>query len=296
MKETYSTSRRVFVVCNYLFLLFAAFICIYPILHLLAVSLSEGWYVEAGKVGIWPVGLTLEPYRFVMEKPEFARSFFISVERVVLGVSINMLLTLLAAYPLSKSKRSFKSRVFYVWFFIITMLFSGGLIPAYMVVSKTGLINSIWALILPGAIPVYHVIILHNFFKELPIEIEESAFMDGAGYWRSLWNVYIPLSKPALATLVLFCVVIHWNAWFDGILYMNSPLKYPLQSYLQTVVIQVDLSNSGQIGSQLSELSAISQRNTRAAKIFVAMIPVLLAYPYLQRYFTHGMVLGSVKG
>jgi len=140
------------------------------------------------------------------------------------------------------------------------------------------------------------VILLFNFFRQLPDEIEESAFMDGASYWRSLWSIYLPLSKPVLATVTLFVLVGHWNSWFDGIIYINHPDKYPLQSYLQTVIVRSDIKISANMEENLALLTLISQRNSRAAQIFLAMIPILMVYPFLQKYFTTGIVLGSVKG
>lgn len=295
MKYNKSLSYKLFQVFNTLFLISVTFMCLFPMLHILAMSLSDGAAVEAGKVLFWPVNFTTKAYEFVVSRPEYLKSFLVSLERVAIGVPVNMALTILAAYPLSRNTKDFKSRNFYAWFFIATMLFNGGLIPTYITVYKTGLIDSIWALVLPSALPVYNLILLYNFFKELPVEIEESAFMDGAGHWRTLWSIYIPLSKPSLATLVLFCIVAHWNSWFDGILYMNRPVNYPLQSYLQTVVIQLDLKAMSSM-EEITKLSAITQRNTRAAKIFVAIVPILGVYPFLQKYFTKGIVLGSVKG
>ena len=205
-----------------------------------------------------------------------------------------MLLTVITAYPLSKSKRVFRFRETYVWYYLITILFGGGLIPLYIVVRNTGLIDSIWALIIPSAVPVFNIILLQNFFKELPKEIEESAFMDGAGHWTSLGRIYLPLSKPALATLVLFVAVGHWNSWFDGLIFMNKPEHYPLQSYLQTVVVQRDLRVAA--ARDIRDMLEVTERNSKAAQIFIAMLPILMVYPFLQKHFTKGIVLGSVKG
>jgi putative aldouronate transport system permease protein len=233
-------------------------------------------------------------YRYALSKSEFIVAMGVSVKRLLLGVSVNMLLTILVAYPLSKNKSGFKARSFYTWFFLITILFNGGLIPTYMAINTYGLIDSIWALVLPMAVPVFHVVILMNFFRELPKELEEAAFLDGAGHWDILWRVYVPLSKPALATLILFCAVFHWNSWFDGILYMNRPAHYPLQSYLQTVIINRDLTSLA--SGSLQDLALISERTTKASQVFIGAIPILLVYPFLQPYFVKGMVLGSVKG
>ena len=202
-----------------------------------------------------------------------------------------MLTTILAGYPLSKPKRIFPKRDIFMWFFVFTMLFSGGMIPGYLVVRGTGLLNTIWALVLPSAVPVYHVILLQNYFKSLPDALYDSARIDGAGEWRILYKIFLPLSKPVLATLVVFCSVNHWNSWFDGILYMNRAEKYPLQSYLQTIVVNIDMSNI----EDVSQLANITVKNNKAAQIFIAMLPILVVYPFLQRYFTTGIVMGSVK-
>ncbi len=287
-------SRRVFVVVNYILLAFLALLCLFPLLHILALSFSSSAAADTGRVVLWPVEFTTAAYEYAFGNPQFLRSFATSIERVVLGVTVNMTLTILVAYALSKESNVLRGRTVYVWFFVITMLFGGGLIPTFMVVQSTGLLDSIWALVLPKALPVFNVILLLNFFRGLPKELEEAAFVDGAGHWRVLWNVYLPLSKPALATITLFTIVAHWNSWFDGIIYMNSPENYPLQSYLQTLVVQDSLSVRSP--EELEILREISNRTYKAAQIFLAALPVLAVYPFLQRYFVKGIVLGSVKG
>ena len=232
-----STGRRIFIYFNYCFIVLLTIICVIPIINVLAMSLSSSQYVSAGEVNLIPKGFTFAAYKYCIANKEFWRALLISMERVIIGVPVNLIMIVLAAYPLSKPDNVFKSRKIYVWIFMITMLFSGGLIPSFLVVQKTGLMDSIWALILPGAVPVFNVILLLNFFRGLPKEIEESACIDGAGHYRILWKLYIPLSKPALATITLFCIVGHWNSWFDGLIYMNHTSNYPLQSYLQAVVI-----------------------------------------------------------
>jgi putative aldouronate transport system permease protein len=221
-------------------------------------------------------------------------SLLVSAQRLVLGVSINMLLTILAAYPLSKDNKTFKFRSAYTWFFLITILFSGGLVPGYMTIKSYKMLNTIWALILPTAVPVFNIILLMNFFRQLPKEIEESALLDGAGQWYILWKFFVPLSKPAIATLFLFCAVNHWNSWFDGLLFMGSPSRYPLQSYLQTVIISRDLTMLSATAAR--DLLEISDRTAKSAQVFIGSIPILMVYPFLQRHFAKGLVLGSVKG
>ncbi|TFE29474.1 carbohydrate ABC transporter permease [Cohnella luojiensis] len=289
-----SMGRRAFVVMNYLFLAAIAAACLFPLVNVLAISFSASSAVGAGEVKLWPIGFNLKSYEFVLGKPEFANAFLISLERVAVGVPVNMLLTILVAYPLSRERKDFRFRNAYAWYFVVTILFSGGLIPWYMTIKSTGIIDSFWALILPGAVPVFNVILLLNFFKTIPEEIEEAALMDGAGRWQALWKIAVPLSAPAIATLTLFCIVTHWNSWFEGLILMNSPDNYPLQSYLQTVIVNRDMSLIS--AAELARWSEISDRTSKAAQVFVAMVPVLLVYPFLQKYFAEGIVMGSVKG
>lgn len=296
MKYNVTLGRKTFSIVNYVFLIISAIICLLPFINLLATSFSSSNAVAAGDVKFLPVDFTLKSYEFIMKSKLFLRAMFVSIERVVLGVSVNMLLTILTAYALSKEKKAFKWRGVYSWYFIITILFSGGLIPWYVVISKTGLINSIWALILPGALPVFNMIVLLNFFRGLPKELEEAAFIDGASHWTVLWKVYLPISKPALATVALFAIVNHWNSWFDGLILMNRPENYPLQSYLQTVIINPDQFMKLVGNDYGSLLSFVNSRTSRAAQLFLGTIPILAVYPFLQKYFTTGLVLGSVKG
>lgn len=288
-------SRHLFMALTYTTLVVLAALCLFPLLHVLAISFSSANAAAAGEVVLWPVDFTTKAYEFALDRPEFAKAFVVSIKRVVLGTIVNMVLTVLVAYPLSKETSDFRWRTFYVWFFVLTMLFSGGLIPLYMVVRETHLLNSIWSLILPNAVPVFNVVLLLNFFRGLPRELEEAALMDGASHWRILWEIYLPLSKPALATLTLFTIVFHWNSWFDGLIFMNSPANYPLQSYLQTL-LQQDLFQFSGAGMDQRMLQLVSDQTLRAAQIFLAAIPILIVYPFLQRYFVKGVVLGSVKG
>jgi putative aldouronate transport system permease protein len=287
-------SRAAFLVLTYVILAGLAVLCLFPVLHVIALSLSSAAPAGAGDVSLWPKDFTLRSYGFIMERPEFARSFLVSLERVALGVPINLALCLLLAYPLSRTLAQFRARNLLVWFFVITMLFSGGLIPLFIVVNRTGLMDTLWALVLPGAVQTFNVILLVNFFRELPRELEEAAWMDGATHVTTLARIFVPLSKPALATITLFAIVGHWNAWFDGLIFMNSTDHYPLQSYLQTTVVAVDTRFFSE--HDLDLLRFVSDRTSRAAEIVIAMVPIFIVYPFLQRYFTTGLVLGSVKG
>ena len=182
-------------------------------------------------------------------------------------------------------------------YFVITMLVAGGMIPTYLVVTGLGLKDTIWALILPGALPVYNMVILMNFMRGIPEEIEEAAAIDGASPFQILTRVLLPILKPALATVGLFCIVTHWNDWFSGMIYMNNPDNYPLQTYLQSLLQNFEQLLRTQSSQDIQALLAqMDARTGRAAQLFLGAIPVMVIYPFLQKYFTKGLVLGSVKG
>lgn len=288
-----SPGRRLFLGANVVLLAAISFACLMPLIHILALSFSSGAAASAGKVVLWPVEFTTAAYDNVFGKPEYLRAFQVTLVRVVLGTAISMFLTIMTAYPLSKETSQFRLRTFYVWLFVFTILFSGGLIPWYLTVKSLGLINTIWALVLPGALAVFNVILLLNFYRSLPKELEESSRIDGAGHFATLWKIYVPLSLPALATTGLFTMVNHWNSWFDGMLLMNQTDKYPLQTFLQTIIINLDYRF---LKTQDAELIIkLSDRTSKAAQIFVAAFPILIVYPFLQRFFIKGIVMGSVK-
>lgn len=287
-----SKGRKVFTVCNYIFLSLLAALCLLPILHLLAVSLSSKAYAEANAVGLWPKGFTLDSYHTLITGKTFPRAFLISCRRTVLGTALNVVLTVMLAYPLSKSAREFRGRQIYIVLIMITMVFSGGLVPSYLLINKLHLMDSVWALVLPCAVNTFNVILMMNFIRGIPRELEEAAFIDGADYFRSLVRVILPVSRASIATITLFSFVGHWNSWFDGLIYNLQVKNYPLQTYLQVV-----LTNKAPAG--LDEAIIQSQaggRTLRSAQIFITMLPLLLVYPFAQKYFVTGIVLGSVKG
>lgn len=289
-----SLGRRIYLWINAVVLLLVAALCLVPILHVIALSFSKSSSVMAGHVTLFPVNATLSSYKLLMQRPDFFASFRVSLLRVLLGVTVNMALIMLTAYPLSKKKDQFHGRTAYAWYMILTIIFSGGLIPTYMVVKQMGLINSVWSMVLPGAIPVWNTVLMMNFYRNLPREIEESAFIDGANHLVVLTRLYIPLSAPAVATVALFSIVGHWNSWFDGLIYLNTPSLYPLQTFLYMIDSSVTLGAT--TSENVEYMREISDRTLRSAQIVIAMVPVLIAYPFLQKYFTKGIVMGSVKG
>lgn len=292
-----SNSRKVFNGVNIIFLTLITAICVLPFVHLLALSFSSEMATAAGEVNLLPKDFSVEAYRFLLQKKDFFRSMGVSVWRVVLGTTISMFLIIITAYPLSKESLKFKARTRYVWFFAITMFFGGGLIPTYMVIKELNLIDTIWALVLPGALSVWNIILLLNFFRQIPKELEEAAVMDGAGQMTILFKIFVPIALPAIATLVLFTMVGHWNAWFDGVMYLNTPSKYPLQTYLSTIVLDQNLSNLNSMSpEQLKRMQEVGNLNLKSAQIFMGALPILCVYPFLQRFFVKGIVVGSVKG
>ncbi|MGO4729045.1 carbohydrate ABC transporter permease [Paenibacillus sp. 2KB_22] len=283
---------RIFSIANYTFLGILSILCILPIIHILAVSFSSMAPASSNLVSFWPIGFTTDAYVKTFGNSNFINSLLVSLKRTVLATIIGMVIMLITAFPLSKEDISFKGRSLYTWFFVFTILFSGGLIPSYILIQKLGLMNTIWALILPGALSVWNVILMMNFFRGLPKELEEAAYLDGAGHIKTLILVYVPLSLPAIATLSLFTMVYQWNSWFDGMIYMSDIKNYPLASLLQTIIVQQDLSK---INVDPSMLENISQRTVRAAQIFIGALPILMVYPFLQRFFVKGIVIGAVK-
>ncbi|MFD0959964.1 carbohydrate ABC transporter permease [Paenibacillus chungangensis] len=283
---------KVFSVFNTVFLIGLSLLCIMPLIHILAVSFSGRGPATANIIGLWPIDFTIESYEKTLSSGNFLRSITNSVLRTVIGTIVGMSLIVAAGYALSKENPFFKTKAVYTWFFVFTMLFNGGLVPTYVLISKIHLMNSFWVLILPGAVSVYNMILMMNFFKAVPRELEEAAYLDGAGVFITLWKVYLPVSLPAIATLSLFTLVWHWNSWFDGLIYLTDVEKYPMATYLQTIVVQQDFSK---ISLDPQSLENMSQRTVKAAQIFITALPVLVIYPFLQKYFVKGIVLGAVK-
>jgi putative aldouronate transport system permease protein len=291
-----SPARTAFVIFNSIFLTVSAIVCILPFIQLLAVSFSSSSAVEAGTVVFWPVRFTLAAYEFAIMGGKFGAAIFISFKRVLLGVAVSLTLIVLTAYPLSRPKEKFAFRNVYMIFFVITMIINGGLIPTYILVGKLGLLNTLWALVLPYALPVFSMIIMMNFIRGLPDEIEEAAIIDGAGVFQILGRIMLPLLTPAIATVGLFSIVGHWNDWFSGLIYMQDTKLYPLQTYLQTLIRNFETMLRMAQGDFVRLLALMNARTGRASQLFLGALPVLMIYPFIQKYFTTGLVLGSVKG
>ena len=284
--------NRIFDFVVTLILIILGLLCFLPLLHVLALSLSSKNAAVAGRVSFWPVEFTLASYEYLLNDSRFFQAFWISVKRVILGGGLNLICTVLMAYPLSLEKDEFPSRDRYMWCTIFCMLFGASLVPWYFVIKGTGLLNSIWALVIPSAVPVYNVILLMNFFRNQPKAIKESAKIDGINQIQMMSLICVPLAKPAIATVTLFSIVGHWNNFFDGMLLINTPSKVPLQTYIQSLVI--NMSDTSKLSTE-QLINMMSQRTFNSAKIVIATVPILIIYPFMQKYFVTGITLGSVK-
>ena len=287
-----TTPYRIFSVFNTTLLLILALMCIIPLIHVFAVSFSAKSAADANIVGLWPVDFTVEAYKKTINNPIFLGSLWIAAKRTIIGTFVILFVASLAAYALSKEKDQFKGRSVYAWIFVFTMIFNGGLVPFYIVIQKLHLMDNFWVLVLPGAVNVWLTILLMNFFRGIPKELEEAAMIDGSSPFGILFRIFLPLSLPALATLGLFAMVWHWNSWFDGLIYISHKEDYPLATYLQTVIITRDFSS---LSFSQAEFDLLSQKTLNSAQIFIGALPILIVYPFLQKFFVKGLVIGSVK-
>lgn len=294
MKEKFGI--RQFII--YVVVILLTLSCLIPLMNVISLSFSSSQAVASNKVGLWPEEFTFAAYEKIINDAQFWRSFGISVFRVAMALIINLFMIVTLAYPLSKSVKVFRSRKVFMNIMVFAMLFSGGMIPSYLVVRYLGLINSVWALILPGAVPIGSVILVMNFFRSVPKSLEESALLDGANPWQILTRIYIPISLPSLATVSLFSIVGSWNDFFGGLIYITKVENYPLMTYIQSLSVNnaETLQKAGGMSTQqLQALLSVSNRNLNAAKIVVAIVPLLVIYPFLQKYFVQGIVVGAVK-
>lgn len=295
-KKRVISSERMFGISNNIILAIILMIAIYPLFYVLVASVSNPYDVYAGKTFLLPSGFTLEGYKRVFSEKMISRGYLNSIIYTVLGTVISVSLIIITAYPLSK--KSLPGRKGIMLFYVITMYFGGGLIPTYLVVSQLGMINSIWALILPGGVAVYNVIVARTFFEtSIPESLYDAAAIDGCGNLQTFFKIVIPLSKSIIAVMVIFTMVAYWNDWFTALIYLPSSEKAPLQLVLRNILIKSQASANMMSG--MSGGYAEANRITELIKftsIVVASVPMLIAYPFVQKYFSKGMMLGAVKG
>lgn len=263
-----------------------------PMANVLSKALSDESAVISGKVGLLPVGFQLDTLKYVISSNQFLQSISISLIVTIGGTVLSLLLTAVTAYPLSK--RQLPGIPFIMLLFIFTMLFNGGIIPNYLLMKELHLINSLWALVLPSLISVFNLLVIKSYYESLPEALEESARMDGARNLTILFRIIIPLSMPVLATIALFYAVYFWNDYFNPMLYINNPSLKPLQLYLRDIVMDAD--NSTALNKSADDMMNISPEGIRSATVISSIIPMLLVYPFIQKHFVKGVLIGSVKG
>ncbi|SDC07678.1 putative aldouronate transport system permease protein [Paenibacillus sp. UNCCL117] len=291
MKST--ASEKLFYGINYVLLAIVALLCLLPLVHLASVSLSGKDAVLSGFVSFWPVEATKESYEMLFAGTPVVRAFMNSVTITVVGVALSMVFTIFAAYPLSR--KVFFGRRYLTLAIVFTMLFQGGLIPTYLVIKQLGLIDSYGSLWLPGLVSTFNMLIMRSFFENIPEELEEAARIDGSGEWRLLLRIVLPLSLPMLATIALFYGVHYWNSFFNVLIYMNSPEKYNLTVLIQQMVrSQAVLQELNAMNAE--DVANVTPEGIKAAGIMVMIIPMLIVYPLLQKYFVKGVMIGAIKG
>ena len=268
-------------------------IIVYPLYHMLIVSLSEGIWVLRGEVTLIPIGVNLGAYRHTLSDNVIPRAYLNTLIYTSLGTIIAVAMTALCAYPLSRPK--FFGKQVYTRLIIFTMFFRGGIIPRYMVINGLGFINTLWAIVIPEAILVWYLIIMRTFFQRIPNELHESAYLDGANDLTIFARIVIPLSKPVIAVMMLFYAVFHWNSFFPALLYLNSKRMFPMQLIMRNIVISGFMPEQT-LGSFTGDTAMLTGMNVRYAVIFITITPILLLYPFIQRYFVKGMLIGSLKG
>lgn len=285
-------SEVIYVSIVYVILAGTGILCLFPFVNVLAKSLSANWAIVSGKVGLWPIDFNLKNIGFVIDDNMFQRGFLISVSLTVVGTLASVVMTAVSAYPLSK--KHLPGIKFVLLLYIFTMLFNGGLVPNYLLIKNLGLMNNLMSLVLPALINVFNLLLMKNYYESLPESLEESAKLDGASNLRIVLRIIIPLSAPVFATISLFYAVSFWGDWFHPMLYLNDPALKPLQLYMRDVVLQA--SNENLLNQDNDLLLNVSPEGIRNATIIVSTIPILLVYPFLQKHFIKGILIGSVKG
>jgi len=268
-------------------------VTLYPFLHVASVSLSDPYAVMQNRVSFYPVGFNLNSYKSVLSNPYIWISYKNTIVYTVVGTCVNMVMTTTMAYSLSK--KYLFGRKFFSVFTIFTLFFNGGIIPNYILINKLGLIDSMWALILPIAIGTWNLMVMRTYFEGLPSEIEESAAIDGCNPLQVLVKIVLPVSKPILATITLFYAVWHWNMYFSPLIYLNDKEKYPIQIFLQQILITGETSFANTVVS-IEDTHLLISDTVKYATIIVAILPIIIVYPFLQKYFIKGVLIGSVKG
>lgn len=296
-----SKSDKLFLILNYVYLIIALIVVLYPLIYIISASISSPKYVSSGEMWLLPKGITFDGYKLVFDNPKIWIGYRNTIFYTLIGTLLNLAVTLPAAYALSRS--DFIGRGLIMGMFLVTMFFSGGLIPTYLMVKNLGLINSVGALILPVSASVWNIIVARTFFHStIPRELQEAAHVDGCTNMRLFIRIVLPLSSPIIAVMALFYGVSHWNSYFPALIYLNDEMKYPLQMVLRQILVLQEMSAettgaaiSGDIAQAMANKAEIASL-VKYAVIIVSTLPVVAVYPFLQRYFVQGVMIGSVKG
>jgi putative aldouronate transport system permease protein len=282
-----------FDVFNAILMVLVIIATLYPLYYVAIVSLSDGNAVLRGEVSFIPIGFTLNSYKMVFRTNTVAKGLLNSVLYTTVGTTINLFLTALCAYPLARAR--FSGRTVFTIIVTITMFFSGGLIPLYLLILDLGIRNTIWALVLPSAISPWNMFIMRTYFQNIPEEIFDAAKIDGANDLHIMARIVLPLSIPIFATMLLFYAVGHWNEWFHALIFLDEKARFPIQLILRSVVIQGQLEMGSYIMSPSEEYMVVEQ-SLKYATIMVATLPILSVYPFVQKYFVQGVMIGAIKG
>ncbi|MBW7456860.1 carbohydrate ABC transporter permease [Paenibacillus sepulcri] len=282
-----------FHVINYSLITIIAFVCIFPFINTFANAFSSSHAIQSGKVILWPVDFQLDAMKSVFWDNNVIRSLLVTIYVTAVGTTINMVFTILTAYPLSR--KDLVGRKYFMNYMIFTMMFSGGLIPGYLLIKYLGMLNTLWALMIPGAISAFNVIIMKSFFQNMPEELREAAVMDGCGNIRYMLRIVLPLSGAVMATIGLFYAVGHWNSYMNAIILIDNSDLFTLQVRLRNILLLSQMDTSLEVMQQQGKLQVIEESLKAATAIF-ATVPILIVYPFLQKYFVKGSFLGSVKG
>ena len=287
--RTKTTAFDVFLVIL-MILLSCAFL--YPLLNMLALSVSDAQTLKSSPIYLLPVGFSLESYKALLNDSRILLYYWNTIKYAAVGTVIMLLTTSLMAYPLSIT--ALRGRKLISVILTITMFFGGGLIPYYVTIMRLGMINTFWVMVIPGAISAYNVIVFKTFFMSIPESLKESAFLDGAGHLRVLFSIVLPLSKAVLATFALFSIVGYWNDYLSALLYLRDDKKYPIQLLIRRLLVLMDYKDAS-TAQLLKDFRSISSRTTKAAATIITVVPILCIYPFMQKYFAKGVLVGSIK-
>lgn len=290
-----SRGDRYVMTAIYILLGLVSLIVLYPIYFVLIASFSSPEDVMLGKVWLWPKSLSLVGYERIFENNELMKGYLNTILYTVIGTVLNVVMTIAAAYPLSR--QDFKGRNVFTILIVFTMFFSGGMIPTYLLIKELGMLDTFWAMILPTAVSVWNILIMRTFFQSsIPRELQEAAFLDGCSNLKLLVRIILPLSGPVLAVMVLFYAVGHWNSYFNALIYLSDRDKYPLQLFLREILIQNQMQNMVDLGSDTYSKSLMEVEAIKYAAVMVTNLPMLILYPFLQKYFIKGVMIGAIKG